>query len=39
VEKFLSLAEEMVVALVDIEAPSHRCAGIGVIEECSPKEI
>jgi hypothetical protein len=39
VEKFLSLAKGMVVALVNTKAPSHRCAGIGIIEEYSPKGV
>jgi hypothetical protein len=39
VEKFFSLANGMVVALVDTEAPLPKCAGIGVIKEYSPKGV
>lgn len=39
VPKSLTLARGMVVALLDGGAPSTRCVGIGVIEECSPKGV
>jgi hypothetical protein len=38
-EKFLSLAKRMIVALVDTEASSPKCTGIGFIKECSFKRI
>jgi hypothetical protein len=39
VEELFTLAKGMVIALVDTDAPLPRCAGIGIIEECSPKGV
>lgn len=39
VEKFFTLAKGMVIALIDIDALLPRCAGIGIIKECSPKGV
>ena len=39
VEEFLTLAKGMVIALLDTDTPSTRCAGIDIIKECSPKGI
>jgi hypothetical protein len=39
IQQFLSLAKEMVVALVDKEASMMRCTSMGVIEECSVEGI
>jgi hypothetical protein len=38
-EELITLAKGMVIALVDSDAPLPRCAGIGIIEECSPKGV
>jgi hypothetical protein len=38
-EELFTLAKKMAIALVDTEAPLPRCAGIGIIEECSPKGV
>jgi hypothetical protein len=39
IEEFFTLVKEMVIALVDTDAPLPRCARIGIIEECSPKGV